>query len=58
MIVVVQIAFDPISVWLVFAYSSTGELQDDRGRTWASCKKRCVKMDAWAMCSGKIIERF
>ena len=27
MIVVVQIAFGPVSVWLVSGYSSTGELQ-------------------------------
>ena len=37
MSVVVQIAFGPISVWLVSGYSSTVELQDGWGRTWASC---------------------
>ena len=58
MSVVVLIAFGPISVWLVSGYSSTSELQDGWGRTWASCKQHCVKMNAGEMCSVKIIERW
>ena len=56
--VVVQIAFGPISLASISGYNMTVELQDGWGQTWASCKQRCVKMAALAMCLGEIIERY